>query len=213
MKKRHLIEIIIILIILIITSICICAFINERYKTHLYKLNFEDVDGIIKGSPVKFMGVTVGHVSNLKYQDKQILASILITKKEITIPACSSAKVEFTGIVGSKSIEIMPPVDMDCDEAIISHNPLRINEFFNSIQIYNRALEGIDNGLKKFSNENAEYILSKISSDPDFKIIDKIISNTEKIQTNITKTIHKLIKSEENAIHEIDIINKRLEKN
>ena len=212
MKKEHIIEILILLLILTLICTGIFLFQKNHFKTHTYKLDFEDVDGIIKGSPVKFMGVIVGHVSDLKYKDKQIIANILITKKEIDIPKCYSAKVEFTGIVGSKSIEIMPPVDTNCEEDIISYNPLRINEFFNSIQIYNRALEGIDNGLKKFSNENAEYILSKISADPDFKIIDKIISNTEKIQNKITKTIFKFIKTEENAIHEIDIINERIKK-
>lgn len=210
--KKYLVEILIIVFVILLVSLGISFAFNKHYKTHLYKLNFQDVDGIIKGSPVKFMGVVVGHVSNLKYENKEILASILITKKGIDIPACSTAKVEFTGIVGSKSIEIMPPTDEECEEKIVTYNPLRINEFFNSIQIYNRALEGIDNGLKKFSNENVEYVLSKISKDPDFKIIDKIIMNTDKIQGNITRTIQKAIKSEEKAIHEIDIINKRIPK-
>ena len=210
--KKYLVEILIIVFVIFLVLLGISFAFNKHYKTHLYKLNFQDVDGIIKGSPVKFMGVVVGHVSNLKYENKEILASILITKKGIDIPACSTAKVEFTGIVGSKSIEIMPPTDEECEEKIVTYNPLRINEFFNSIQIYNRALEGIDNGLKKFSNENVEYVLSKISKDPDFKIIDKIIMNTDKIQGNITRTIQKVIKSEEKAIHEIDIINKRIPK-
>ena len=210
--KKYIIEILIITFIVLLVILGLSFAFHKKYKSRIYKLNFQDVDGIIKGSPVKFMGVTVGHVSDLKYENKEILATILITKRGINVPACSSAKVEFTGIVGSKSIEIMPPETTNCEEKIITQNPLRINEFFNSIQIYNRALEGIDNGLKKFSNENVEYILSKISKDPDFKVIDKIISNTDKIQGNITRTIQKAIKTEEKAIHEIEIINKRIPK-
>ena len=86
MKKEHIIEILILLLILALICTGIFLFQKNHFKTHTYKLDFEDGDGIIKGSPVKFMGVIVGHVSDLKYKDKQIIANILITKKEIDIP-------------------------------------------------------------------------------------------------------------------------------
>ena len=69
----------------------------------------KDVDGIIEGSPVRFMGIVIGHVRNLNYTPNAIQVEIIVTKKDVKIPSGSIASVEFTGLAGSKSIELYPP--------------------------------------------------------------------------------------------------------
>ena len=82
-------------------------FYYKFIKPNLYTIVFNDTDGLIKGSPVRFMGLVVGHVRKLTYHKDSIETEIIVTKKGVQIPSGSIASVEFSGIAGSKSIEAM----------------------------------------------------------------------------------------------------------
>ena len=72
-KKNRIIEILILLCIaatVIFTSYKI--YYNTYVKPNLYIIRFHDIDSIIKGSPVRIMGIIVGHVRNLKRVDDVI---------------------------------------------------------------------------------------------------------------------------------------------
>lgn len=70
-----------------------------------------DVDGLIVGSPVKFMGVQVGYIEKVKIVSNEVYLKIVITAKDVELPKGSIATVEFNGMGGSKSLEIYPPTD------------------------------------------------------------------------------------------------------
>jgi hypothetical protein len=87
MKKQIAIELIIWLIILSILS-GIGVFIYHKFfvEPNVHVIQFKDIDGITKGSPVRFMGINIGYVRNLKSKDKHINVQIIVTKKNFEIP-------------------------------------------------------------------------------------------------------------------------------
>ncbi len=103
---------------------------NSEKKLVTYQIFMPDVDGIIIGSPVKFMGVQVGHVDKIKIVSNEVYLKIVITDKNLILPKGSIATVEFNGMGGSKSLEIYPPTQ----ESLISgkiisvQNPIRLND-------------------------------------------------------------------------------------
>ena len=68
-----------------------------------------DVDGLIVGSPVRMMGIEVGHITKIKPTNEEIYVKFIITDKTVLIPQGTVATVEFNGMAGSKSLELYLP--------------------------------------------------------------------------------------------------------
>ena len=83
-----------------------------------------DVDGMIVGSPVKFMGVQVGYVQKIHIVNNTVYVKFVLTEKDVEIPQGSVATVEFNGLGGSKSLEITQPTA----ETLASNNFIVVNE-------------------------------------------------------------------------------------
>lgn len=161
-------------------------------EPNIYKIEFKDIDGISKGSPVRIMGVNVGYVRNLKAVGKEIDVEIIITKKNIKIPNGTIARVEFYGLGGSKSIELMPP-DGSCDVGILTSNTIRINDVINQAVGLVQVIEVIEKYVKSLDKAGMENFLQKIS---EFEIdnldnINKDITVVQKDMENTTAKIHK----------------------
>ena len=111
---------------LIILSLCIIGFRIHRYqKAHefpSYQVFMPDVDGMIVGSPVKYMGVQVGYVKTIKIINDNLYVRFIITQKDLKLPKGVIATVEFSGLGGSKSLELYPPDQNTKTERIIMVN-------------------------------------------------------------------------------------------
>ena len=70
-----------ILVISVFCSVTYAIFYHKFIKPNLYTIVFNDTDGLIKGSPVRFMGLVSGHVRKLIYHKDSIEVEIIITKK------------------------------------------------------------------------------------------------------------------------------------
>ena len=125
-----------------ITALVMGTFLYNHIKLkekHSYHVFFNDTNGIRNGSPVKIMGNEIGYVSNVNViNSDEIFVSFVITKNGISIPAGTMAKVESTGLVGSRSLELYPPQTKTNkeDEILIPVNPERVQGAFeNSTRI------------------------------------------------------------------------------
>ena len=208
MKKEWIIEGII-LFFLIIAGIT--GFFVFRYqkieKPNTYTIIFKDIDSIVKGSPVRFMGINIGHVVKLKRKDKYILCQIRVTKKGVKIPNGTKAKVAFNGLAGSKSIELFPPsVDNSSIKGIEGGESLRIDDLVKVIRdlrdvciIINNFVQDIDPDtiLDDFNAMTNPEGLQRTNSD-----IQRIIDTRNKA----TDSIQKMIKYEGAIIRKIDKI-------
>jgi phospholipid/cholesterol/gamma-HCH transport system substrate-binding protein len=95
-------------------------YLNDR-KT--YNVTFKDVDGLIVGSPVRMMGIQVGHVIKVRPIFNNVDVTFVINQDNVHIPEKSSVNIQFTGLAGSKSLEILP----ESNESL-ADNPLQVME-------------------------------------------------------------------------------------
>ncbi|MBO6271450.1 MCE family protein [bacterium] len=110
LRKVELIVWICILIILGIIGFFIITCHENSFEAH--SIYMPDVDGLIVGSPVCMMGIQVGYVTKTKIiNDDEIKVRFKITNKEIRVPRGTVATVEFSGLGGSKSLQLYPPTD------------------------------------------------------------------------------------------------------
>lgn len=112
--KILLVEAVIWFSILCVVVFSIRAYNIKNYKAEKqYQIFISDVDGLIIGSPVKYMGVQVGYVSYIKLLTNEVYVKFLITNKDVSLPKGVVANVEFNGMGGTKSLELYPPTPQD----------------------------------------------------------------------------------------------------
>ena len=215
MKKEVIAEILILVCIFGAAILGFGLFNHYKFeKPNTYNILFKDIDSIVKGSPVRFMGMNVGHVVKLKRKDKYIICKIRITKENVKLPDMTRAKVAFNGLGGSKSIELLPPTTNDPEiKGIIAAESMRINDLAGMVKdlvdvavIINDFVQAIDPvmvsvTLKEFSNPE---IINRVDSD-----MEKII----KLQNGVNKKTDDTINKEESAVELIDKFNNLIEEN
>lgn len=145
MKRRlfWIVEVFIWLLVLFsVSSLIMFAKYSYKKNFNTYQIFLPDVDGLINGSPVKIMGIQVGYVNQIDIVGDDVYVKFIITTPHILIPAGALATVEFSGLGGSKSLEIYPPKEKmkSSGKFIISQPPKRIhdslwllNDMFNKV--------------------------------------------------------------------------------
>lgn len=187
MHKYIWIELGIWFVILCITVFAI-RYVKYRHMRELkvYQIFMQDVDGLIVGSPVKFMGVQVGYIQKIKIVGDDVYVKFILEEKDLKIPAGSIATVEFSGLGGSKSIEISPPTEesLNTGKLIVINNTKRIHD---SLGLLNDMFDKIGS-LAARSSYFIKQISSSFPTETSTKTEDK---NFEKSLTNIDNSIKK----------------------
>lgn len=159
------------LIILFIISISTFIYIRNYKNANDYNIFMQDVDGLIVGSPVRMMGIEVGHVTKIKPTNDEVYIKFVITEDNITIPQGTVATVEFSGMAGSKSLELYLPdkqTYIDKTIPILTVNPPKrlhdamglLNDMFDKLNaiIYTSSSFGSKLKFINFQNENGKDI-------------------------------------------------------
>ena len=211
MKKPIIIEIFILTTMLIVIFCAIIFTYSKIFvEPNIYTIRFKDIDGITHGSPVRMMGMNVGYVRKLKSGDKYVDVEIVLTKNDIKIPNGTVARVEFYGLGGSKSIELMPP-DGSCDVGILTDTTIRINDVAKEAVGIVEIIESMEEYVKNFDKGKADKALHFVGEikntffdNANKQIKDFSQNNEEKIE---------LIKIKQKELKEkIEKINKTTEK-
>ena len=199
MEKAKEIEIVILCGLFLTISIGIFCFVHYKIeKPNTYKIHFKDIDSIVKGSPVRFMGINVGHVVELKRGDDVIICKIRVTKKGVKLPNGTKAKVEFNGLGGSKSIELLPPDDASAQvKGIIAEDSLRINDFVGVIKDLRDVCITIFNMVEKIDPNSMSDTIKEVTNPEGITKVDNVLQ----------KTTDKVIKKEKEASTTIQNIN------
>lgn len=82
---------------------------KEKNDKNDYQIFLQDVDGLIVGSPVRMMGIEVGHVTKIKPMKDDVYVKFILTNPKVYIPQGTGVTVEFSGLAGSKSLELYLP--------------------------------------------------------------------------------------------------------
>ena len=171
--------------------------IMERSTKIHMQVPFEDTDGLVVGSPVKYMGVQVGYVNKLKIQKDETIVSFIITKKGIKIPKGTVASVEFSGLAASKSLQLNPSKDpANKDKDITPIKPYRIQNYIDN-------QKNIANNIIKMSS-NFNDVLKK----NNIAKIKGLLKSRDMI-TGVDRSLDTVLDLEDKALAGI---NKRLEK-
>ncbi len=129
--------------------ICVIVFSIRAYnlKQHKaqkqYQIFISDVDGLIVGSPVKYMGVQVGYVSYAKLLGNEVYVKFVLHNPDFVLPKGVVANVEFSGMAGTKSLELYPPTEQD----------LKTEKIFNIKDTFRLAhtVDLLDNMMSKLA--------------------------------------------------------------
>lgn len=218
MRRPILIEIFVWSVILfVIFSVAIFTYSKIFVEPNVYNIQFKDIDGITKGSPVRFMGMNIGYVRFLKSEGKHINVQIIVTEKNMKIPNGTVARVEFYGLGGSKSIELMPP-DGSCDVGILTDDTIRINDVAQEAVSIVEFVEGLEKYIKGIKPSKMQSMLEEVSDIKSDKIkkagedfsnlefdINKKIQGVKEKQTEVNSKIEKMNEN-------VDKINKFIKK-
>lgn len=119
------------LILFAVAGLIIVVKGNYKKNFNNYQIFLPDVDGLIKGSPVRLMGINIGYVNQINIVGEDVYVKFIITQPHVKIPAGSTATVEFSGLGGSKSLELYPPTkesDALSEKFITPQSPKRIHD-------------------------------------------------------------------------------------
>ena len=134
----------------------------DKFREHIYAhptytVTFKDVDGLSVGSPVRLMGKQVGNIVKLELYESEIYVTFRIAKKNTIIPDGSIASIQFTGLAGSRSLEIMPQKRkfLTNNKIIYSQEPIRISSLMQvQTTIFENLLE-FCRGMLTFLSKNS----------------------------------------------------------
>jgi len=146
------------LIILVVFVLSIGGFKTwaSGYQVHFI---FNFVNGVKLGAPVRFAGVDVGEVKDIKFilpaQEPQTKIDIICwIKKEILIPIDSVVWVNTLGLLGEKYIEVMPGGDyskcLSENQQLVGKDPIPMQEV---TELARKIADDIQVSLEKIKNK------------------------------------------------------------
>ena len=143
-----------ILLSIVIAGIRIYRY-NQAKQFNTYQIFMSDVDGLIVGSPVKYMGVQIGYINRINIVSNEVYIKFIITEKGMQLPKGSIATVEFSGLGGSKSLEIYPPDEesIATDKLIVVTSPKRLHDSLGLLNDMFDKIGSITSRLSYFARE------------------------------------------------------------
>ncbi len=201
--KKHLLWIVELLIwaLLIFLTAFISLYVynkNIREK-HTYYVFFNDVDGLIKGSPVKIQGYQVGYVSDIAIVDEDVFITFIITDNDMVMPKKIAATVEFTGMGGSKSLELYVPKEGSLAKNYISTiEPKRLQDFYvYQNQIARDLMTMTTNFMNMMTPKNTNTVVNFIK---DPIVLEQIHNILDIVQNKESALLEKRSKNEKRNI-------------
>jgi phospholipid/cholesterol/gamma-HCH transport system substrate-binding protein len=184
------------MVILIIFILSIGGFKTWSSGYHI-NLNFNFVNGIKIGAPVRFAGVDVGEVKKIKLEfladeGRSNVKLDIWLRNIIKIPADSSVWVNTLGLLGEKYVEIMPGKDysnlLKHGDSLAGVDPMPIHQIFNNAE---SILRNVNDGIIKIKNKEGS--LGKLIYD------DAMYNELQAFATDIRKNPWKLfVRTKEN---------------
>lgn len=183
-------------------------FFKEATNENSYQLFLQDVDGLIVGSPVRMMGIEVGHVTKIKPIDDEVYVKFILTNPDIYIPHGSRITVEFSGMAGSKSLELYLPdtkVDVHTSSQVLSvEPPKRLHDALGLLNDMFKKLASISYTASSFGTKLEETGIKSTKDD--------IITTSENFN-NFLHYTNKFLKDSEESTTDLMNSLKRLKKN
>lgn len=137
----------------IVGVITLTNLIQGQSETH--RIYFKDVSQLTVGSPVHLMGTMIGYVTQVDPRGSKIEVVFKTNHGSPKIQPGSTYTIEFTGLVGAKSLEIIPPDGIAQDhrsgssKTYFIDEPIRYQDAMNTQMEAARALESSSDNISK----------------------------------------------------------------
>lgn len=175
------------LLILVVFILSIGGF-KSWTQGYRVKINFDFINGVKIGAPVRFAGIDVGDVKKINFIFLPEGPKVEVTawvKKDIKIPQDSTVWVNTLGLLGEKYIEIMPGKDWKNIVAqgrpINGRNPVAMHEVAELVKNMANDFEAIMAKIK-----NGQGTVGKLLTD------DSIYNGMESLVLDLKKHPWKL---------------------
>jgi phospholipid/cholesterol/gamma-HCH transport system substrate-binding protein len=186
--------------VLLIIILIIFLYPKIQEEGDKYFINFKNisVNGLDKGSDVKYQGVKIGrvYVININPEDLNSIQVGVKIKRGFPVKKDMEAKLSFTGITGLKYIELYggknESENLEHKGVIITGKGLgmQAEEIVSNI---NSAVKGINELISVENKDKVSSILSNIEKSSKF-----ISENIEEKERNMRRTIRNIEKASEN---------------
>lgn len=181
------------LILLSIIFVGIYFYNADVRKNHTYNVFFNDVDGLIKGSPVKIQGYQVGYVSNIVLVNEDVFVTFIITDKELEMPDKLSANVAFTGMGGSKSLELfVPDAKSDTKNYITAIETKRLQDFYVYSNQIAQSIVGMSSDFMQTFDDRRIAMVKRFIKKPT--ALNEIHNTLDQVQFHESKIMKKMEK-------------------
>lgn len=156
---------------------------KEHFDKNDYQIFLQDVDGLIVGSPVRMMGIEIGHITKIKPTNNEIFVELVITNPDVYIPQGTKATVEFTGLAGSKSLELYLPQEnsyIDKSTPVLSvEPPKRLHDALGLLNEMFKKLNSIIYTTSDFGNKLQQEDLKSIKFENSNKNIKEFLKYSD----------------------------------
>ncbi len=206
-RITHSVELLIwLIIVLIITSFSVLFYNKAKQEENDYSLFMNDVDGLIVGSPVRMMGIEVGHVTKIKPTNEEVFIKFVLDDKSTDIPQGTVATVEFSGMAGSKSLELYLPdknTYIDNNVPILAVNPpKRLHDAMGLLSEMFDKLGAIISTTTSFTGK-LESIEIPHNKQQDFNALidysNKMLNDSTQKANNLNKKLNEYKTNKENG--------------
>ena len=165
-----------------------------------------DVDGLIVGSPVRMMGIEVGYVTKIKPTNDEVYVKFILTNPDVYIPQGTRATVEFSGMAGSKSLELYLPqkenyIDKDTPMLMVEspkrlHDALGLlNDMLKKIGSIIYTTSSFGTKLQEEDIKPSQFVNSNSGMQEFLEYGDKFLDESNKKATDMRKSLEELNKN------------------
>ncbi len=169
---------------------------SKFFKDNIFYVTYFEgsVEGISKGTPVKYLGVPIGSVYEIRVApDGKTIEVIMVLEKTLNITDSIRVKIEFSGLTGGRFLQLF----YSDDPYVLNWYPkIRFEPPFPYIKSAPSGFETLEAGIKEVVNRFMEFRFKEVST----SIIDflqsatKFLSNEDLIETigNLNQTVEHL---------------------
>ena len=192
-----------VILLLFVSCSSLGLIFKEKNDENDYQIFLQDVDGLIVGSPVRMMGIEVGHVTKIEPTNDEVFVNFVLTNPDVYVPQGTAVTVEFTGMAGSKSLELYLPKDasyIDKSTPILSvEPPKRLHDALSLLNDMFKKLDSIIFTTSDFGSKLKEEDLvlpkfvKKDSNMLEFlEYTDRFLDDSNKKAADIRKSLEGL---------------------